>query len=222
MCAEYLLPEFISPRQAIGDFFQPICEQVRGGCTQLLDVSSLESAKRVVCLLVFLDALKQEAEHVVEQQRVMEALVLVTTQWKISDNAVGPELLHISAMRSLDDQLPAIGVLATGALSTILGPFAWFPGILIVNEAMMRRTQKWEGFPEALPCGLTLAKSMLQHHLIRMVYDPPRLVRLDDWYKVDDCVDLSILQNSIADGSYSEHVFGEFSFSENSQSVESK
>lgn len=217
LCAEYLLPEFVAPRRGIRDFFQPICEQVRSGCTPLLDGKSQESAKRAACTLVFLDALRERAEDFVEQQRVMEALVLITTQWKISDSVAGPDLVHISAKRSLEDHLPAIGALATGVLGPILGPLAWMPGVLVINEAMMRRTKKWEGFPEAPPCGFTLAKAVLQHHLVRMFYDPPFLVRLDEWYKVDDHVELSVLQSSIAEGSYSEHVSGQFKFSEDSK-----
>lgn len=54
--------------------------------------------------------------------------------------------------------------------------------------------------------GISLIKSTVKHHLVRNVIDHPRIVDLEEVYKLKDDtdVDAQTLEKAIADGSYGE------------------
>ena len=53
-----------------------------------------------------------------------------------------------------------------------------------------------------------MATAVMRHHLLRMIYDRPRIVRLDEVYSFSDDVSEEELQSAIADGELDRHVAG--------------
>mmetsp|Transcript_57472 Transcript_57472/g.186706 ORF Transcript_57472/g.186706 Transcript_57472/m.186706 type:complete len:250 (-) Transcript_57472:99-848(-) len=203
LAAEYDLPETLEQPRAIRDFFQPLVEYIRSGPTPLLDVSSVGSLRNAARTLKMLDDLQQRAEALVAEERAMEAVVLITSKWHVVGEA-DAQLLTLSAQRNWRDRAPAAGAVVAG----LLGPLAWIPGALGINEVIMRRVDRYGGLSKSTPSGYDLMKATMNHHIVRAIYDRPRVVKLAEHYEVADIVELETLREAIADGSHSEHVKG--------------
>ena len=141
LSAEYDLPPGLErPRQALGNFFDPVADHVRSGPTGLLDASSLESLRNAARTLKFLDDLKQKTLELVDEKRVMDAVVLATTSWRVVlSGPVETELLRICARRSLADRAAPLALALTALGAGLMGPLALLPGTLLANEVMIRR-----------------------------------------------------------------------------------
>eukprot|EP00927_Polykrikos_kofoidii_P060310 TRINITY_DN55325_c0_g1_i1.p1 TRINITY_DN55325_c0_g1~~TRINITY_DN55325_c0_g1_i1.p1 ORF type:complete len:268 (+),score=51.54 TRINITY_DN55325_c0_g1_i1:100-903(+) len=216
--AGYGLPaELASPEDAMGDFFDPISEHLRGISTNVAEdgpTPSKRSLQNTARTLQCLDDLRRRSQELVREERTMEALVLATTHWHFTSTSTETDspseerrlLLALCAQRNYWDRAPAVAAVAAG----LLGPLALLPGALVVNEVIMRRVDKYGGLSKDSPSGLDLAKAVMKHHIFRMLYDRPRSVELDDIYVVDENIKSHDLQTSIADGSHGQHISGKF------------
>jgi len=203
--AEYDLPtEIVSPQQAVSGFLGPLREELRRGPKAALDNSSAESLQDTIRLLTFLDELEKNTTNMLAEHRVMEALVLLTTQWKFASEVGADGILHICPERSLEDRGPAMCMLA----GIMLGPLAWVPGILVINEIVMRRCKRYGAFAAPPPSMLNEARAGFTHHLVRMLYEKPRLVVLKECYHVGADIDMTVLQQAVLNGSHAQHVSG--------------
>ncbi|CAK0895183.1 unnamed protein product [Prorocentrum cordatum] len=111
------------------------------------------------------------------------------------------------AARSLRDRAPAVGAVVAG----LAGPLAWIPGVMVVNEVIMKRTDQYGALPKSGgPSGFDLGKAVMRHHILRMLYDAPRVVDVEKFYNVKDGLSLVELQASIDDGTLDECVTGRF------------
>merc|ERR1712098_826626 len=113
----------------------------------------------------------------VEAERVMEAVLLITTHWCVHGRS-GEGLMSIRAQRGTRDVIPAYGAVVAG----LLGPLAWIPGVLVINEVIMRRVDKYGALTKNAPNGFAMAKAAVNHHIVRMLYDRQRIISLDDSY----------------------------------------
>lgn len=108
LVAEYDLPSKLDPSKAVGDFFDPLSERVRSGPTPHFDLASTESLRRAACTLKLFDDLRSHGEKLVAEERAMEAIALITSNWVILGGAELP-LMTITAQRSWRDRAPAAG-----------------------------------------------------------------------------------------------------------------
>eukprot|EP00747_Dinoflagellata_sp_TGD_P171120 gnl/TRDRNA2_/TRDRNA2_204393_c0_seq1.p1 gnl/TRDRNA2_/TRDRNA2_204393_c0~~gnl/TRDRNA2_/TRDRNA2_204393_c0_seq1.p1 ORF type:complete len:255 (+),score=34.96 gnl/TRDRNA2_/TRDRNA2_204393_c0_seq1:50-814(+) len=211
--AEYLLPQKLtSPRDAIlDDFFGPIVEHVRSCPTELLSTSSTQSLRNILCTLQFLDDLKDQASKLLDEEMAMEAILLTTTNWRVMQGN-DEELLRICAQRNLRDRAPAAATVAAG----LVGPLAWIPGVLVINEVIMRRVDNYGALTKdpdtTLTSRLNLAKASFHHHIARMIYDRPRVITLDKLYDIPDDISAEDLERIFGDGSHGEHITGRATF----------
>eukprot|EP00933_Yihiella_yeosuensis_P034099 TRINITY_DN27649_c0_g1_i1.p1 TRINITY_DN27649_c0_g1~~TRINITY_DN27649_c0_g1_i1.p1 ORF type:complete len:263 (+),score=55.51 TRINITY_DN27649_c0_g1_i1:194-982(+) len=220
--AEYDLPQkILSPREASQDFIQNLKSKVREGPTELLDASSHDSLKNAVCTLKLLDDLQKRIDQLMEEERIMEAISLLTAHWQVI-RGTDTELLRISARRNLHDRIPAAATLAT--VAALLGaeglglPEAWLlmlvPGGLAINELVMRRVQNHSALTKTTYV-YGMAKAAFSVHISRAVptWDTPFVVTLDKYYSISPAnVSSDDLMKSINEGSYGELVTGEAHF----------
>ncbi|CAK0895186.1 unnamed protein product [Prorocentrum cordatum] len=226
--AQYgLPPKLPCPQEAIAEWSGPIADEVRRGPTELMGSSSERTLRNAACVLRFLDDVQSAAAGLARQERPMEALVLrrwilpsprvscctgpagvsgITTNWRVMSGQ-GSELVRIQAARSLRDRAPAVGAVVAG----LAGPLAWIPGVMVVNEVIMKRTDQYGALPKSGgPSGFDLGKAVMRHHILRMLYDAPRVVDVEKFYNVKDGLSLVELQASIDDGTLDECVTGRF------------
>lgn len=201
---EYALPlELEAPREAVGEFFQPIREQLRGEVGELpalgAEATTLRSLENTLCSLKMLADVQRRAEQLVEEEKVMEAILLTTTHWRAVDGE-GAQVLSLCASRSTRDRAPAAAIVLAG----LCGPLAWLPGVLIGNEVIMRRVDGYGALPKKKTeggSGWGLAKAALQHHIVRMLYDQPRAVKLREVYEIQEGLTAEELQEHLKQGS---------------------
>merc|ERR1719313_2248501 len=136
------------------------------------------------------------------ERRFMEAVVLLTTHWKLTAEA--ETLLFMAADRSMRDRAPAFLAVTAG----ILGPYAWLSGLVVVNEIIMRRVDHWGALTKDMPDGFAMAKAVLKHHIFRMIIDMPRELDLSKCYEVKSGLSAEDLQRIVADGSHADYVSG--------------
>eukprot|EP00929_Paragymnodinium_shiwhaense_P108774 TRINITY_DN75108_c0_g1_i2.p1 TRINITY_DN75108_c0_g1~~TRINITY_DN75108_c0_g1_i2.p1 ORF type:complete len:316 (+),score=74.07 TRINITY_DN75108_c0_g1_i2:34-948(+) len=230
-----------SANEVLDEFFDPLVAQVRGASGGLLAGSCVHSLRNRARTLQFLHDVRHCSLQLVEKDRPMEAFVLATTHWRAVASAVvepaagsegatpekavagtedaadtaaavvatKPACLHLSicAQRTTRDRAPAIAAVVAG----IFGPLAWVPGVLIVNEILMRRVQKYGMLNKNFSFsqdGISLIKSTVRHHIGRMVMDYPRIVDLDEAYKIEEEVTAEALKTAIEDGSFGDLIEG--------------
>ena len=86
---------------------------------------------------------------------------------------------------------------------------AWIPGVLIGNEVIMRRVDKYGALTKTTS-GIALGKAAMKHHVLRMIYDRPRVISLADVYSVDEELTSDELLSCIAEGNHSDHISRRF------------
>ncbi|CAK0895191.1 unnamed protein product [Prorocentrum cordatum] len=139
--AQYgLPPKLPCPQEAIAEWSGPIADEVRRGPTELMGSSSERNA---ACVLRFLDDVQSAAAGLARQERPMEALVL--RRWILPSPRVSCCTGPAGAARSLRDRAPAVGAVVAG----LAGPLAWIPGVMVVNEVIMKRTDQYGALPKS-------------------------------------------------------------------------
>nr|ABI14349.1 unknown [Pfiesteria piscicida] len=203
LIGSYSLPETLEQPQAIRNFFSPVSTHVRSLPAPALDSSRLEALRDATRVLALLEDLQRRAEELAAEERAMEAIVLMTSRWRLI-GCDGMPVVELLADRSWRDRGPAIAAVAAG----LLGPLAWLPGMLGINEVIMRRVDKYGGLSKSTPSGYDLAKATMKHHIVRAIYDVPRQVKLVDHYQVDEQASLEDIREAILAGEQGQFVTG--------------
>mmetsp|Transcript_68386 Transcript_68386/g.164134 ORF Transcript_68386/g.164134 Transcript_68386/m.164134 type:complete len:278 (+) Transcript_68386:59-892(+) len=211
---EYELPEKLSsPTEAVDSFFSAVAEEVAAGASSSL-AGSRDASANAVFALQFLDDVKRKVLQLIEEESVMEAVVLMTQRYALlrqvekEDQKKGVEqVMQLQAARNFHDRAPAFLAIVAG----LLGPIAWLPAALLLNEVLMRRVDRYKAlnYSASAYSGRFLGIAAAKHHMIRPLVDVPRLVVLNDVYSLDPELTEDDLKETIASRSHRRYVTGD-------------
>mmetsp|Transcript_4692 Transcript_4692/g.5982 ORF Transcript_4692/g.5982 Transcript_4692/m.5982 type:complete len:151 (-) Transcript_4692:24-476(-) len=149
----------------------------------------------------------------IAEEELMEAVVLSTTRYALlrqHEKGKAEVCMEIRAARTFQDRYPVMLALLGG----LLGPLAWPPAVLLLNEVVMRRVDQYKALKvtETTYSGRFLGSAAVKHHILRPLMDVPQLVNLNEAYALKDDLTDDALKDIIKSRSHRDHVSGKLPF----------